>query len=72
MPYFVKSLLNVKGDGGTYFLSFYALFYFVDDSMALLDCGVIGSEDKLVHGDDVINKYCIFKSRENKAFLLFG
>jgi hypothetical protein len=33
-------------------------YYFVDNSVTLLDCGVIGSEAKLVHGDDVINKYC--------------
>jgi hypothetical protein len=72
MPYFVESLLNVKEDGGIYFLSFYAFFYFVDDSVALLDSGVIGSEAKVVHGDDVINKYCFFKSRENKFFRYFG
>jgi hypothetical protein len=60
MPYFVKSLLNVKEDACTYFLSFHSFFYFIDDSMALLDCGVIGSEAKLVHGDDVINMYCFF------------
>jgi hypothetical protein len=64
MPYFVESLLNVKKEGGTYFLSFNAFFYFVDDSVALLDFGVIGSEVKLVHGDDAINKYCFSKSRE--------
>jgi hypothetical protein len=58
MPYFIESLLTVKEDGGTYFLSFYAFFHFVDDSVALLDCGVIGSEAKVVHGNDVINKYC--------------
>jgi hypothetical protein len=58
MPYFVESLLNVKEDAGTYFLSFHAFFYFIDDSMALLDCRVIGSEAKLVHGNDVINRYC--------------
>jgi hypothetical protein len=72
MPYFVESLFNVKEDGGTYFLSFYAFFYFVDDSGALLDCGVIGWEAKLVHGDDVITKYCFFKSRENTSFKYFG
>jgi hypothetical protein len=58
MTYFVESLLNE--DAGTYFLSFHAFFYFIDDSVALLDCGVIGSEAKLVHGDDVINRYCLF------------
>jgi hypothetical protein len=42
-------LLNVKEDAGTYFSSFHAFFYFIDDSVALLDCGVIGSEAKLVH-----------------------
>jgi hypothetical protein len=31
MPYFFESLLNVKEDAGTYFLSFHALFYFIDD-----------------------------------------
>jgi hypothetical protein len=56
MPYFAESLLNDKEDGGTYFLSFHYLFYFIDDHVALLDCGVIGSEAKLVHGDDVINR----------------
>jgi hypothetical protein len=59
MPYFVESLFNVKEDAGTYFLSFHAFFYFVDDSVALLDCGMMGSEAKLVHGDDVINRYCL-------------
>jgi hypothetical protein len=60
MPYFVESLLNVKEDAGTYFLSFHVIFYIIDDSVALLDCGVIGSEAKLVHGDDFINRYCFF------------
>jgi hypothetical protein len=60
MPYFVESLLNVKEDAGTYFLSFHAFFYFIDDSVALLDCGVVASEAKLVHGDDVVNRYCFF------------
>jgi hypothetical protein len=60
MPYFVESLSNVKEDAGTYFLSFHALFDFIDDSVALLDCGVIGTEVKLVQGDDVINRYCFF------------
>jgi hypothetical protein len=55
MPYFVESLLNVKGDAGTYFLSFHAFFYFIDDSVALLDFGVVASEAKLVHGDDCKN-----------------
>jgi hypothetical protein len=71
MPYFVEGLLDVKEEGGKYFLSCSAFFYFVDDSVALLDCGVIGSEAKLVHGDDVINKYCFFESRE-KSFEYFG
>jgi hypothetical protein len=44
MPHFVESLLNVKEDAGTYFLSFHAFFHFIDDSVALLDCGVIGLE----------------------------
>jgi hypothetical protein len=60
MPYFVERLLNVKEDAGTYFLSLHAFFYFIGDSVALLDRGVIGSEAKLVHGDDVINRYCFF------------
>jgi hypothetical protein len=60
MPYFVESLLNVKEDADTYLLSFHDFFYFIDDSVALLDCGVIGSEAKLVHGDYVINRYCFF------------
>jgi hypothetical protein len=30
----------------------HTFFYFIDDSVALLDCGVIGSEAKLVHEDD--------------------
>jgi hypothetical protein len=60
MPYFVESLLNVKEEACTYCLSFHALFYFIDNSVALLDCGVIGSEAKLVHGDDVINMHCFF------------
>jgi hypothetical protein len=59
MPYFVESLLNVKEDDGTYFLSFHVFFNFIDDSVALLDCRVIGSEAKLMHGDD-INRYCFF------------
>jgi hypothetical protein len=50
MSCFVESLLNVKEDAGTYFLSFHAFFYFIDDTVALLDCGVIGSEAKFVHG----------------------
>jgi hypothetical protein len=41
MPYFVESLLNVKEDAGTYFSSFHAFFYYIDDSVALLDCGVV-------------------------------
>jgi hypothetical protein len=57
MPYFVESLLNVKKDAFTYFLSFHAFFNFIDDSVALLDCGVVASEVKLVNGDDVINRY---------------
>jgi hypothetical protein len=60
MPYLVESLLNVKENAGTYFLSFHAFFYFIDDSVALLDCGVIGWKAKLVHGDDVIIRYCFF------------
>jgi hypothetical protein len=28
---------------------FPSMLYFIDDSVALLDCGVIGSEAKLVH-----------------------
>jgi hypothetical protein len=60
MPYFDESLLNVKKDPGTYLLSFHAFFYLTVDSVALLDCGVIGSEAKLVHGDDVVNRYCCF------------
>jgi hypothetical protein len=38
MPYFVESLLNVKKDDVIYFLSFHAFFYFIDDSVALLEC----------------------------------
>jgi hypothetical protein len=57
MQRFVESLLNVKEEVGTYFLSYHAFFYFIDDSVALLDCGVIGSEAKLVNGDDVLNRY---------------
>jgi hypothetical protein len=72
VPYIVKSLLNVKEDGGTYFLSFYAFFYFVDDSVALLDCGMIGLEANLLHGDDVIKKCSFFRSPENKSFKYFG
>jgi hypothetical protein len=60
MPYFAESLLNVKEDACTCLLSFNVLFYFIDDCVALLDCGVIGSEAKLVHGDDVVNRYCFF------------
>jgi hypothetical protein len=60
MPYFAESLLNVEEDADTYFLSFHAFYYFIDDSVALLDCGVIGSETKLVHGDDVINRHCFY------------
>jgi hypothetical protein len=67
MPSFVDSLLNIKEDAGTYFLSFHAFFYSIDDSVALLDCRVIGSEAKLVHGDYVINTYCFFQSLENKS-----
>jgi hypothetical protein len=40
------------------FFSFCAFFYFVDNSMALLNCGVVGSEAELVRGDDVGNGYC--------------
>jgi hypothetical protein len=58
MPYIVESLLNVKEDGGTLFPSMVS-FIFIDDSVALLDCGVIGSEAKLVCWD-VINRYCFF------------
>jgi hypothetical protein len=72
VPYFVESLLNVKVDAGTYFLSFHALFYFIDDSVALLDCGVVASEAKLVLGDDVVNRYWFFYSLENKSFEYFG
>jgi hypothetical protein len=53
-------LLNVKEYAGTYFLSFHAFLYFIDDSVALLDCGVVASEAKLVYGDDVVNRYCFF------------
>jgi hypothetical protein len=60
MPYFAESLLNVKEDGGTYFLFSHAFFYFIDDSVALLDYGAICSEAKLVHRDDVINMYYFF------------
>jgi hypothetical protein len=60
MPYFVESLLNVKEDAGTYFLPFRAFFHFIDDSVALLDCGVVSSEAKLVHEDDVVNRYYFF------------
>jgi hypothetical protein len=59
MPYFLESLLNVKEDAGTYFLSFHAFFNFIEDSVALLDCGVVASEAKLVYGD-VVNRYCFF------------
>jgi hypothetical protein len=38
MSYFVESLLNVKKDAGTYFLSFHDFSYFIDDSVAL--CGL--------------------------------
>jgi hypothetical protein len=72
MPYFVESLLNVKEDAGTYFSSFHAFFYFIDDSVALLECGVVASEAKLVHGDDVVNRYCFFYSLENKSFENIG
>jgi hypothetical protein len=58
MPCIIESLLNVKEDAGTYFLYFHAFFYFINDSVALLDCGVIDSEAKLVHGDDVVYMYC--------------
>jgi hypothetical protein len=37
-----------------------------------LDCGVVASEAKLVHGDDVVNRYCFFYSLENKSFEYFG
>jgi hypothetical protein len=60
MPYFVESLLNVKENSGTYFLYFHAFVYFIDYSVSVLDCGVIGSEAKLLYGDDVINRYCFF------------
>jgi hypothetical protein len=60
MPYFVESLLNVKEDAGTYFLFFHAFFYFIDDSVALLDCGVVASEAKMRLGDDFPHRYCFF------------
>jgi hypothetical protein len=60
MPYVVEGLLNVKKDGGTYFLSFHAFFYCIDDSVALLDCGVVGLKAKVVHVNDVINRRCFF------------
>jgi hypothetical protein len=41
-----------KEDGG--------FFCFIDDSVSLLGCGVVASEAKLVHGDDVVNRYCSF------------
>jgi hypothetical protein len=59
MPNFVESLLIVEEDRGTDCLSFYAFFYFVDSSVALLDFRVSGSEAKLVRSDDVI-KRCYF------------
>jgi hypothetical protein len=72
MPNFVESLLNVKEDRSTYFLSFCAFFYFVDISLSLLDCGVVGSEAELVRGDDASNGYCFFKPLEEKPFEYFG
>jgi hypothetical protein len=38
MPDFIESLLNVREDAGTYFISFHAFFYFIGDSVAL--CGL--------------------------------
>jgi hypothetical protein len=72
MPNFVKSLFNVKEERSTRFLSFCAFFYFVDISLSLLDCGVVGSEAELGRGDDVSNGYCFFKPREEKSFEYFG